>query len=169
MKCQLKICRGTRVATCQGNVGKTKFSPGQGKVRGFCGVTSGNFVMTLFFNWNFHYVIRALPGLCLCKCLLDKYKFNVYWLLLIITVKLLPFKNPGFVGELRFITLVHYNFYHLTNCNLIHSTVSFPAGCTQEIQNRRCLQISTRQGSIVAETCNRSITASLQIYSRLAG
>ena len=70
---------------CQG---KTKFSPGQGKsgnfekmlgnfghlthVREFCNVMSWNFVVTLFLDSNFHHMISALPGWCLCKCLLGK-------------------------------------------------------------------------------------------------
>ena len=44
---------------------------------------SGNFIMTLFLDRNFHHMIRVLPGLCLCKCLLGKYKLKVYWLLLL--------------------------------------------------------------------------------------
>ena len=65
---------------CQG---KTKFSPGQGKVREFwknvrefwpfdpcegivrefCHIKSGNFVMTFFLDWNFHHMMRDLPRL----------------------------------------------------------------------------------------------------------
>ena len=80
---------------CQG---KTQFSPGQGKVREFWGnvrefspfdtcqaivrevgdILSGNFVMTLFLDLDFHHMIRAVPGLCFCKCLLGKYKLKIY-------------------------------------------------------------------------------------------
>ena len=54
----------------------------------FCHLThvrelSGNFIMTLFLDWNLHHMIGALPVLCLCKCLLGKYKLKVYWLLLL--------------------------------------------------------------------------------------
>ena len=44
---------------------------------------SGNFVMTLLLDWNFHHMKKALPALCLCKCLLGKYKLKVYWLFLL--------------------------------------------------------------------------------------
>ena len=62
---------------------------------------SGNFVMTLFLDWNFHHMIRTVPRLCLCECLLGKYKPK----LLIIAVKLLPLKNPGVLRELPLIAV----------------------------------------------------------------
>ena len=44
---------------------------------------SENFVMAFFLDWNYYHIIRDLPGLCLCKCLLGKYKLKAYWLLLL--------------------------------------------------------------------------------------
>ena len=88
--------------------GKHKFSLGQGKVRNFFKISgnfghlthvrelSGNFVMTLFLDWNFYHIIRPLPGFCLCKCLLGKFNLKVYWLLLL---NFLPFKNPVGGGD----------------------------------------------------------------------
>ena len=62
-------------------------SPMSGNCQGilWCHVRelSGNVIMTLFLDWNLHHMIRAVPGLCLCRCLLGKYKLRVYWLLLL--------------------------------------------------------------------------------------
>ena len=54
-------------------------------------------------------MITAPTGLCSCKCLIGKYKLGP----LIITVKLLPFKNPGCTGELPLIAVK--SFHRLKN------------------------------------------------------
>ena len=53
-------------------------------------------------------MIRALPGLCLRKCLPGKNELKVHWLLLLL---LLPFKNLGCMGELLLITVKSCFFF----------------------------------------------------------
>ena len=96
-----------RVATCQGNVReKQNFLQVREKSGNFEKMSrnlvhlthvrelSRNFVMScqgivrefcygIFLDWNYYHIIRDLPGLCLCKCLLGKYKLKAYWLLLL--------------------------------------------------------------------------------------
>ena len=86
-------------------LGKTKFSPSQGKVREFWRIVrefwpfdscqgilwyhvrelSGNFViMTLFLDWNFHHSIPSIPStwVLFMSMSIWQYKLKVYWLLL---------------------------------------------------------------------------------------
>ena len=63
-----------KIFSRSGNFEFWPFDPCQGIIREFC--------YDIFLDWKFHH-IRHLPGLCLCKYLLGKYKLHVYWLLLL--------------------------------------------------------------------------------------
>ena len=72
-------------------------------------------------------MIRAVPGLCLCKCLLGKYKLKVYCLLLL---------NPvvgGWVGELPLITVKSCLFHRLKNKRNCQGKLLFCQGNVMEM------------------------------------
>ena len=85
LSCHVRNCQGIFVMSCQNCQGilschvMSANCQGFCHVREFCHVMAENFVLTFFeIVKTSHHIIRDLPGLCLYKCLLGKYKLKVY-------------------------------------------------------------------------------------------